>query len=66
MPLNVYEIDPRSGRRTMYFVSSFLSILSLLAFATFNYIVANKVLHPDIETGVNDIKLFTFVMFVIS
>jgi hypothetical protein len=35
----------------MYFVSSILSIVSLIAFATFNYLVASRELDPHIETG---------------
>jgi hypothetical protein len=35
----------------MYFASSILTIISLIAFATFNYIVATKELDNNIESG---------------
>ena len=35
----------------MYFVSSILSIVSLIAFGVFNFIVAKKELEPGLETG---------------
>ena len=35
----------------MYFASSILTIISLIAFATFNYIVATQELDNNLESG---------------
>ena len=44
-------LNSRYRRRTMYFVSSILSILSLIAFGTMGYIMATWELDKAVETA---------------
>ena len=49
--MNFLLLNSRYRRRTMYFVSSILSILSLIAFGTMGYIMATWELDKAVETA---------------